>query len=194
MARCRELEISSYLTKPVSKTDLLHAVRVALGLEDVGHAAQHASGRALNDSAPSGLRILLAEDSQINQLLAVTLLEKQKHRVVVAADGEQVLEALGHSDFDLILMDVQMPKMDGLEATARIRRQEAQRGGHMPIIAMTANTMQGDRERCLQAGMDGYIPKPLQREQLHKTIEVVLGAAGVPDSTPRVEGKRGAAD
>jgi len=194
VARCRALGIPCYLTKPVSKVELLHAVRAALGLDDLRHAAQHPSRRESGDSGLSGLRILLAEDSQINQLLAVTLLEKRKHRVTVAADGEQVLEALRHASFDLILMDVQMPKMDGLQATARIRQQEAQRGGHIPIIAMTANTMQGDRERCLEAGMDGYIPKPLQREQLHRTIEVILGAAGVPDSTTRLEGKGAAAD
>ncbi len=177
MARCRQLGIVSYLTKPVSKAELLQAVRSALGLDEAEHAAQHVSRRALGDYALSGLRILLAEDSEINQLLAVTMLEKQKHRVTVVADGAQVLEALRDSDFDLILMDVQMPEMDGLEATERIRRQEAQRGGHIPIIAMTANTMQGDRERCLESGMDGYVPKPLRRDQLYATIESVLGPA-----------------
>ncbi len=190
VARCRELGISSYLTKPISKAELLQAMRAALGLDDTVHVTQHVGRRAPGDSALSGLRILLAEDSEINQLLAVTMLEKQKHRVTVAADGVQVLKALRHSDFDLILMDVQMPEMDGLEATARIRQQEAQRGGHIPIIAMTANTMQGDRERCLEAGMDGYIPKPLRRDQLYGTIESILR----PGRPAPLQGKSGTVD
>ena len=194
VARCRQMGISSYLTKPVSQAELLQAVRAGLGLDGAGHTAQHDLRRAPSDSTLSGLRILLAEDSQINQLLAVTILEKQKHRVSVATDGAQVLEALRDSNFDLILMDVQMPEMDGLEATVRIRRQEAQRGGHIPIIAMTANTMQGDRERCLEAGMDGYIPKPLRRDQLFRTIECVLAGTGMPDQPAPVASKSNATE
>jgi len=173
-AHCQELGISAYLTKPLSKTELLQAVCVAVGLTAAGQSAQAFTRRAMDKSRLNALRILLVEDSEINRLLAVTLLEKHQHHVTVAGNGVQALEALRQSAFDLILMDVQMPVMDGLEATTRIRQMEAQFGGHIPIIAMTANTMQGDRERFLEAGMDAYIPKPLRREQLYGTIEKTL--------------------
>ena len=187
-ARCQELGISAYLTKPLSKTELLQAVCVAVGL--AAASRQAFTRRAMDASRLSALRILLVEDSEINQLLATTLLEKHQHHVTVAGDGAQALEALRNSAFDLVLMDVQMPVMDGLEATARIRQLEAQSGGHIPIIAMTANTMQGDRERFLEAGMDGYIPKPLRREQLYGTIEKTLrGFVSAP-----VHGKSGTTD
>ena len=187
-ARCQELGISAYLTKPFSKTELLKAVCVTLGLTEA--ARQAFTRRAMDASRLSALRILLVEDSEINRLLAVTLLEKHQHHVTVADNGAQALEALRQSTFDVILMDVQMPVMDGLEATARIRQLEAQFGGHIPIIAMTANTMQGDRERFLEAGMDGYIPKPLRREQLYGTIEKTLRN---PVLAP-VQGRSGTAD
>ena len=123
------------------------------------------------------LKILLAEDNLINQKVAVRLLEKRGHTVVVAETGKQALEMLEPADqqpFDLILMDVQMPEMDGLQATAAIRRREQASGSHIPIIAMTAHAMVGDKERCLQAGMDGYTSKPLQVQELLATIENVL--------------------
>jgi CheY-like chemotaxis protein len=116
-------------------------------------------------------QILLAEDNPINQKLAVRLLEKEGHRVVVAGTGRQAVAAFTSEAFDLILMDVQMPEMSGYEATAAIREYEKTTGGHIPIIAMTANAMKGDRERCLAAGMDGYIPKPIKTEELFVAIE-----------------------
>ena len=116
------------------------------------------------------LHILLAEDNAINQRLAVYLLEKRGHEVVVANNGKEVLTTLAHQPFDLVLMDVQMPEMDGLETTARIRTREQERGGHVPIIAMTAHAMEGDRERCLKAGMDGYLTKPVRPRELFETI------------------------
>jgi CheY-like chemotaxis protein len=138
------------------------------------------------------LRILLAEDNPVNQKLAVSLLEKQGHTVVVVNNGREVLEQLqmeGQSaicnlqsaiPFDLVLMDVQMPDMDGLQTTAEIRRRETRSGRHVPIIAMTAYAMRGDRERCLAAGMDGYLSKPIQRAELRQAIEAAVpaGAAG----------------
>ena len=117
------------------------------------------------------LRILLAEDNAVNQLLASRVLEKQGHHVVTASNGRAALERLEKETFDLILMDIQMPEMDGFEATAAIRKEEESTGKHLPIIAMTAHAMEGDRERCLAAGMDGYIAKPIQVEDLIDAIE-----------------------
>ena len=126
------------------------------------------------DIAQSGIRILLAEDNPVNQKLAVRLLEKRGHSVVVATNGLEALEALEHERFDLVLMDVQMPEMSGLEATEAIRFKERETGRHIPIIAMTAHAMRGDRERCLESGMDGYATKPLSIGELVKTMEEVM--------------------
>ena len=117
------------------------------------------------------MRILLAEDNAVNQLLASRVLEKHGHRVVTAGNGRAALERLEKATFDLVLMDIQMPEMDGFEATAAIRKEEESTGNHLPIIAMTAHAMEGDRERCLAAGMDGYIAKPIQVEDLIDAIE-----------------------
>jgi two-component system, sensor histidine kinase and response regulator len=118
-----------------------------------------------------GLRILLAEDNPINQRLAQRLLERQGHRVSIAHNGRQVLDALLKEPFDVLLMDLQMPEMDGLEATVAIREREKLTGGHIPIIAMTAHSMKGDRERCLGLGMDGYVSKPINAIELLRQIE-----------------------
>jgi len=120
--------------------------------------------------------ILLAEDNIVNQKLTVRMLEKRGHTVVVAEDGKEALVALENELFDLILMDVQMPEMDGLEATAAIREKESATGEHIPIIAMTAHAMKGDRERCLEIGMDGYISKPVNVEKLYEIIEALAPA------------------
>jgi CheY-like chemotaxis protein len=120
------------------------------------------------------LRILLAEDNVVNQKLASRILENQGHTVMVAPDGAQTLAAVKKQHFDLVLMDAQMPVMDGFEATAAIRNWEAETHGHIPIVAMTAHAMVGDRQRCLQAGMDGYIAKPIHAHELFETIETVL--------------------
>jgi CheY-like chemotaxis protein len=123
------------------------------------------------------LRILLAEDNEVNRLIATRLLEKRGHTVVVAGSGREALAALdapASGGFDLILMDVQMPDMDGLAATALIRAREKSSGAHLPIIAMTANAMKGDEERCLAGGMDGYVSKPIEIEKLVATIDEVL--------------------
>ena len=117
------------------------------------------------------MRILLAEDNAVNQLLALRVLEKHGHTVVTAGNGRAALERLEKATFDLVLMDIQMPEMDGFEATAAIRREEEATGKHLPIIAMTAHAMEGDRERCLAAGMDGYIAKPIKAEDLIDAIE-----------------------
>jgi CheY-like chemotaxis protein len=127
--------------------------------------------RAIVGKNRTRLRILLAEDNAVNQKVAVRLLEKLGHSPTVAENGHKVLAALEKDNFDLILMDVQMPEMDGFEATAVIREVEKITGMHMPIIAMTANAMQGDRERCLEAGMDGYISKPVVLKELFEALE-----------------------
>jgi signal transduction histidine kinase/CheY-like chemotaxis protein len=124
-----------------------------------------------------GLKILLVEDNAVNQKLARRLLENAGHSVTCAGDGKQALEAWESASFDLVLMDIQMPVMDGLEATAEMRRREKLSGRHTPILAVTANAMQGDRERCLEAGMDGYVAKPIKREELFKAIAALVALA-----------------
>jgi CheY-like chemotaxis protein len=125
-------------------------------------------------ATPRHLRVLLAEDTPVNQTLALRILEKQGHSVHVVENGQAALQALAQQPFDLVLMDVQMPVMDGLEATAAIRMQEQTSGAHLPILAMTAHAMQGDRERCLAAGMDDYVTKPIKSADLYAAIERVL--------------------
>jgi len=120
------------------------------------------------------LRILLAEDNPVNQRFSVRLIEKLGHQVEVVSNGRQALAASGRGGFDLALMDVQMPEMDGMEATRLIRERERRAGTHLPIVAMTAYAMKGDREKCLEAGMDGYVAKPIQLKELLEAIEAAL--------------------
>jgi len=120
------------------------------------------------------LHILLAEDSLINQKVAIHILEKQGHRISVADNGKSVLYALKRECFDLVLMDIQMPKMNGLEVTASIRKKEKITGTHIPIIAITAHGLKGDRERYLEAGLDDYITKPIKQDELIKTLNRVI--------------------
>lgn len=185
-ARCRELGVACYLTKPITQSELLDAILVALGQR----AHEAAPAAPVVDPAVSpatrSLRILLAEDNAVNEALAVRLLEKRGHGVVVARNGREVLEAFGQvgpGGFDAVLMDVQMPEMDGLEVTTAIRGREKATGAHIPIIAMTAHAMAGDRERCLAAGMDGYIAKPIRAAELFVEIERHLPQAAEPAAT-----------
>jgi two-component system sensor histidine kinase/response regulator len=124
----------------------------------------------------SRLRVLLAEDNRVNQTLAVRILQKRGHIVVVAENGRQAIAALAEQPFDLILMDMQMPELDGVEAAMLIREREKSTRGHIPIIALTANAMSGDRERCLISGMDDYVAKPIQVKELFAAIERVLSS------------------
>jgi CheY-like chemotaxis protein len=170
-ARCRELGIQGYLTKPIRRSDLLEAIHVVLGSQTGGEpSASLVTLHSLRESR-GRLRILLAEDNRINQVLAVRLLEKRGHEVAVVGNGEEALAALDIQAFDLILMDVQMPEMDGFQATAAIRKGEMKTGKHIPIIAMTAHAMAGDKERCLEAGMDEYLTKPIRPEQLSDVLK-----------------------
>jgi CheY-like chemotaxis protein len=173
-ARCRELGIKAYLTKPIKRSDLLQAIKVVLGSQAVAEENPAVvTIHSLRESR-ARLRILLVEDNRVNQVVAIQFLEKRGHEVIVAGNGRLALEALEKQTPDLVLMDVQMPEMDDLQATAAIRRSELKSGKHIPIIAMTAHAMTGDKEKCLEAGMDGYVSKPLRVQQLFSTIEQVL--------------------
>ena len=179
-ARCRTLGISAYLVKPTSEVDLRDALLAAVGLPSMkGEAVLPITRHAIRESQGK-LRILLAEDNVVNQLIARRLLEKRGHMVVIAANGRAALAALEvpGAVFDLILMDVQMPDIDGFEVTALIRARENAAGTHLPIIAMTAHAMAGDEERYLAAGMDGHVAKPFQINEVFATIDRVLSRNG----------------
>ena len=163
--------IEAFLTKPVSERELVKALTTAL--KDSGPPSAD-GGEKERDSkrkkeAPS-YNILLAEDNLLNQKLAVRLLEREGHRVTVVNNGRQAVEAVEKGSYDFVLMDVQMPEMDGLQATAAIRERESMTGGHVPIVAMTAHALKGDREKCLMAGMDAYVSKPFKPGDLFEVI------------------------
>ncbi|MBV9156736.1 MAG: response regulator [Acidobacteriaceae bacterium] len=164
VARCKTLGISAYLSKPVKSSDLLRCIQTVLGSATPnGSSAPLVTRHSLREESR---HVLLAEDNLVNQKLAVRLLEKQGHTVVVANNGQEAVQALDRERFDLVLMDVQMPIMDGFEATAMIRKKEKEKSEHTRIVAVTAYAMKGDRERCLEAGMDGYICKPIDPKEL----------------------------
>jgi PAS domain S-box-containing protein len=176
-ARCRALGIAAYLTKPIGQAELQQAMLAVLGMPLNGADPVHVVTRHSLRESRRKLHILVVEDNMVNQLVAARVLAKRGHTVIVAANGTEALAALhgpASESFDLILMDVQMPGMDGFEVTGIIRASEKASGVHVPIIAMTAHTMKGDEERCLAAGMDGYTSKPIQVEQLFATIDRVL--------------------
>jgi PAS domain S-box-containing protein len=175
VAECERLGIASYLLKPIKQSELLEAIQLALGL--VGPRGPQFGAAEAHCCKARSMRILLAEDSLVNQQLAVALLSGEGHEVTVANNGREAVAAVEKGLFDVVLMDVQMPEMDGLEATAIIRRSESTRGARrMPIIAMTAHALSGDRERCLEAGMDGYTSKPINADELFATIESLTTA------------------
>jgi signal transduction histidine kinase/DNA-binding response OmpR family regulator len=187
-ARCRTLGVDGYLIKPIKQSDLLDAILTALGNRSA--EVEPVPLRAADATAMRPLRVLLAEDNLVNQKLVTRMLEPHGHVVEVAANGRAALEALERAAFDLVLMDVQMPEMDGFEATAAIRAAERSSGAHLPIIAMTAHAMKGDRERCLAAGMDAYLAKPVERREL---LEVLAQVAPPPADAPRRESVASAA-
>ena len=180
--RCRQLGISAYLSKPVRQWELREAILRVLGLKPQRGESPRLVTRHSLQEIRQHLRILLAEDNPVNRELTVRILSKRGHSVAVAANGKAALEMLETQAFDLILMDVQMPEMDGLEATAAIRKNEAATGTRIPIIAMTAHAMKGDRERCLEAGMDGYLSKPVKADELIKLVEAFAAPTGPPDT------------
>jgi two-component system sensor histidine kinase/response regulator len=172
VARCEKLHISAYLLKPAKQSEMFDAIVLAT----TGAVGGQQTAEAPAPPTPTlrSLRILLAEDSLVNQKLAVGLLERQGHKVSIANNGKEAVTLATKEPFDLILMDVQMPEIDGMEATALIRAHERKTKGHLPIIAMTAHAMKGDRETCLAAGMDGYVSKPIRAVKLFETIDDVL--------------------
>jgi signal transduction histidine kinase/CheY-like chemotaxis protein len=169
--RCRQLGISAYLLKPVLKADLLAAILTSLSQRQVKMSASPAlvTRHTLRESAHK-LRILVAEDNPVNQAVIMRALQKMGHTPVLAQNGKEALASASAEKFDLVFMDVQMPEMDGLSATVAIRESERNSGTHLPIFAMTAHAMKGDRERCLQAGMDGYIAKPVRFSDIEQTL------------------------
>jgi signal transduction histidine kinase/DNA-binding response OmpR family regulator len=183
-ARCKELGLNAYVTKPITLTELREVMETALG--QAGETDRLITRHTLREERPR-YTALLAEDNPVNQKLAAKLLEKQGHHVEVAENGLLALEAWRKGGYDFILMDMMMPEMDGLEATRRIRAEEKARGGRIPIIAMTANAMQGDKERCLDAGMDGYVSKPVKPEVLYQEIDRVLQGMAVRAAVPEAQ-------
>jgi CheY-like chemotaxis protein len=171
--RCKQLGISAYLLKPIRQSELREAIGRVLGAQEQRGAIPLITRFSLHDARdPSEvLRILVAEDNPVNQRLITRLLEKRGHRVVLAPDGKQAVQALDQEPFDLVFMDVQMPEMDGLEATGVIRQKEMASGEHQPIIALTAHAMKGDEERFLAGGMDGYLAKPIRPQELDKVLD-----------------------
>jgi CheY-like chemotaxis protein len=159
------------IIKPLAPADLQDALIEALSGGAKTRAAQAAPKREAGPRAEYPLRILLAEDNLVNQKIAVRMLEKRGHSVLVASNGAEALRRLEQEPFDLLLTDMQMPEMDGFQTAAAIRAREKITGGRLPIVAMTALAMKGDRERCLSAGMDGYVSKPMKAGDLFSTIE-----------------------
>jgi signal transduction histidine kinase/DNA-binding response OmpR family regulator len=169
-ARCRELWLEGYLTKPVGQAELLDAVLRVAGSKRSAEKPALVTRHLLREKGRP-LSILVAEDNVVNQVVTARLLEKHGHRVVTVSDGRSALERLEHESFDLVLMDVQMPVIDGFQATAVIRKKEETTGTHLPVIALTAHAMQGDMERCLASGMDGYVSKPISAEELLAVVQ-----------------------
>ncbi|AMV38421.1 response regulator [Planctomyces sp. SH-PL62] len=186
-ARCKELHVASYLTKPIRQSTLLDAIMTSLGPSLKLEGRTPSASRPSPGKSSQSLRLLLAEDNVVNQRLAVSLLEKRGHQVRVVGNGREALAALEGQSFDAVLMDVQMPEMDGFEATAAIRSRESASGGHTPIIAMTAHAMKGDRERCLAEGMDAYVAKPLRPQELFEVLEHLNLAAAAAAESAAVE-------
>ncbi len=182
--RSKSLGISAFLMKPVRQSRLLDAIAKTARKSPptAGTLPEVQPTLARPKQAVRPLSILVAEDGLVNQKVMVGLLEGRGHQVLIANDGSEVLEILLTQEVDLVLMDVQMPKMDGFEATRAIRDHEAKAGGHVPIVAMTAHAMEGDRERCLAAGMDDYIAKPIRSSQLFSTIASIVGVADDEES------------
>ena len=186
-ARCRDVGVAAYLTKPIRQSTLLDMIMTALGptvsVED-RPAASAPRAPAPSDGPQRNLRLLLAEDNAVNQRLAVSILEKRGHTVTVAGTGREAVAAAVRERFDAVLMDVQMPEMDGFEATAALREREKADGTHLPIIAMTAHAMKGDRERCLAAGMDEYLTKPLRPQELFDVLDGLASTSQRPGPPP----------
>ena len=174
-AECRRLKLEQHLVRPINEDDLRESLLCALGL-----AGSTRPDRPTIEQANQPMRVLLAEYNVVNQKLASRLLQKMGHSVVIASDGIEAVHAYQAGEFDVILMDVQMPEMDGLEACAAIRAAELATGRHTPIIGLTAHALRGDRERCLSAGMDDYLAKPVDAHQLAARLQAIVPGGATP--------------
>jgi two-component system, sensor histidine kinase and response regulator len=191
---CREVGISGYLVKPIKQSELLETILITMG--DGRVAEPRVVTRHTVQEARMRLNILLAEDNVVNQRLALAILQGRGHNVIAAINGREAVDRMKDEEFDLVLMDVQMPEMDGYEATRAIREREKETGRHTPIVAMTAHAMKGDRERCIEAGMDDYISKPIRAIELFEVIEKATeksrtgsrGAAVEQEIRPYIDG------
>jgi CheY-like chemotaxis protein len=175
-ARCAKLDIEGYLLKPAKSSELFVAICTVMGATLDARASTPLATRCSPREDRKTLRILVAEDNKVNQRLVLRLLEKAGHSAELANNGREAVDMLDQGVFDVVLMDLQMPELGGLEATATIREHEKRTGARVPIYALTAHAMKGDRERCLAAGMDGYLSKPIQSQELYKLLGAVLGA------------------
>jgi PAS domain S-box-containing protein len=189
-ARCQELGVAAYLLKPIRQTELREAIARVLGAPPGKGAIPLVTRYSLQDArAPqTTLSVLVAEDNAVNQLLAKRLLEKRGHRVTMTANGREALEALAKDRFDLVFMDLQMPEMDGFQATLELREKEKakQDDFHQPVFALTAHAMKGDQERCLAAGMDGYLTKPILPQELDAVLEIYMARRVAATNAPEV--------
>ena len=174
--RCKTWGVAAYLLKPVRQSELREAIARVLGAREQAGAIPLITRYSLQDARDPAdvLSVLLAEDNLVNQRLATRLLEKRGHRVSLAGNGREALAALEKQTYDLVLMDVQMPEIDGLEATAILRQREKETNAHQAVIALTAHAMKGDQERCLAAGMDGYLSKPIRPQELDEILDRYL--------------------
>ena len=182
LERCRELRVAAHLTKPVRQAELLRTIQNVVAQEP--EPAATAAGTPAAAPVQCRLRILVAEDNIVNQKLASGFLSRRGHEAVIAGNGREALDAWKRGGFDAIFMDVQMPEMDGFEATAMIREGEHGTGAHIPIIAMTAHAMSGDRERCLGAGMDDYVTKPISIKEIDRVLMQLMDRRHTWASTP----------
>jgi CheY-like chemotaxis protein/HPt (histidine-containing phosphotransfer) domain-containing protein len=188
VSRCRQLGISEYLTKPVKQSELFDVIITALGQPPIEKTPAPRKRKVARSK--QRLQVLVAEDNQVNQLVATRIFERLGYQVTVVNNGREAVTAVQNRKFDLVAMDVQMPEMDGFEATAAIRAWEKTTGTHTLIVAMTAHAMKGDRERCLAAGMDGYASKPIRMKELQDVIDELTQSersSQVPEPTSASE-------
>jgi CheY-like chemotaxis protein len=190
VARCRELNIGSYLSKPVKPSDLLETLQLLLTPGMAAAVPQRPQQPEMPRTCRP-LHVLLAEDNLVNQKLAVRLLEKAGHTVAVTGNGREALDAIAHTNFDLVLMDVQMPVMGGFEATALLRERERGTGRHLPVVATTAHAMKGDREQCMAAGMDAYLAKPIQADELFSVLAELFPPTAAKTAEPQDSAQTG---
>jgi len=177
--RCRSLHISAYLTKPVRQHELQEAILRVLGETKLKAITPTPATRRMSEVEPK-LRVLIVEDNLVNQQVSSKLLQKWNYSVVIAGNGIEALAALQRTSIDLILMDLQMPEMDGFQTTDAIRREEMSTGRHIPIVALTAHAIEGDRQRCFRAGMDGHVSKPIRPEELKRVLDSLQSGREVP--------------